>query len=72
MPLRRQHRQQVAHHEKIEEFEHKQCGQQRERHPIAPVEGRAVEQRQKIVGSLFRHYFLRIGGGFGRRLPLCS
>ena len=29
------------------------------------------EQRQKIVGSLFRHYFLRIGGGFGRRLPLC-
>jgi len=58
MPLRRQHREQVADHEKIEEFEDEQRRQQGERHPVAPVERCRIEQGQEVVGSLSRHLFL--------------
>jgi len=37
VPLRRQHRKQVADDKKIEEFEDKQRRQQAKRNPIAPI-----------------------------------
>src|SRR5207247_4356530 len=55
MQLRRQHRQQVTDNEEIEEFEDEQRRQQRESHPITPVERRRIEQPQELIGSLSRH-----------------
>ena len=58
VPLRRQLRQQVSNHEKIEEFDDKQRRQQDERDPVSAVQRRRVEQCQQVVGSLSAHLSL--------------